>query len=532
MRGGGHGRARRATRCSPTWTATAVTTAPPARASTGLRYALPGRDILVRTGLARLACRLGCPLHRVALRWDEGRVVWDGAPSLRLGHGDDPAAVTRELFDWAFGVIGARPAQWQYWAMLRDSSACFAAARLARAAVARGAARRQPAAPSRPAAPTRRGTARLVLEHELEVWGGDVLADLTSDRFYPAAGLRDEDLDPAARPAGRRWASCATTTATPGCASTACACACWAWRGWARERAGACGGARPAGRAAAPARCLAGARRRGARWRCRPARARAAAAARAAVDARRWPSGCAAADFPTAGGAAGAGRFAPTTRRAAAAAIVVAAWLAAGAEPGGGFGACGPRMAAALPAGCWPARSGAPPRWPPAGLLAGPGVRGRGGAHGRGLPCGRGRAVPGCRRRPCCCSPPARCGTNWAMRPRCGAKATRRAASASGCSCACRCSMPTSAPSRLLPRAGRLRVDLAGLAFQAGAAGALAGLARRRRVSPARRRRRARGRGRDAAGARLRRCCRCRAATAPGPCATPWRPREQAGRRR
>jgi hypothetical protein len=159
----------------------------------GLRYELPGRAILVRTGLARLACRLGCPLHRVALRWDAGRVAWDGAPSLAPGLRDDPDAVTRELFDWAFGVIRARPAQWQYWAMLRESSACFTAARLD---------------DSRPSPvlldETRSaflaccdrasGSVRLVLDHEIEVWSGDVLADLTTDRFYPAAGLAEEDL--------------------------------------------------------------------------------------------------------------------------------------------------------------------------------------------------------------------------------------------------------------------------------------------------------------------------------------------------
>jgi hypothetical protein len=160
----------------------------------GLRYALPGREILVRTGLARLACRLGCPLHRVALRWDEGRVAWDDAPSLAVGPGDDPDAVTRALFDWAFAVIGLRPAQWQYWAMLRESSACFTAARLEQPPLPpalRGDSRQAFAACCTYAP----NTARLVLEHRVEVWGGEVLADLTTDRFFPAAGLSDGDLE-------------------------------------------------------------------------------------------------------------------------------------------------------------------------------------------------------------------------------------------------------------------------------------------------------------------------------------------------
>ncbi len=159
----------------------------------GLRYALPGREILVRTGLARLACRLGCPLHRVSLRWDDGQVAWDGAPSLAPGLRDDPDAITRELFDWAFGVIRSRPAQWQYWAMLRDSSACFTAARLedGRPNLALLEEKRRAFLACCDHAPD---TVRLVLDHVVEVWPGDILADLTVDRFHPAAGLADGDL--------------------------------------------------------------------------------------------------------------------------------------------------------------------------------------------------------------------------------------------------------------------------------------------------------------------------------------------------
>lgn len=160
----------------------------------GLRYDLPGRAILVRTGLARLACRLGCPLHRVALRWEGGDVVWDGAPSLRPGPDDDPGQVTRRLFDWAIAVIRERPAQWQYWTMLRDSSACFGDRCNDDADAAPGA--REDLRRAFADGCNRRDLPlRLVLEREVEVWGGDVLADLTGDRFYPAAGLADEDLD-------------------------------------------------------------------------------------------------------------------------------------------------------------------------------------------------------------------------------------------------------------------------------------------------------------------------------------------------
>jgi hypothetical protein len=91
----------------------------------GVAYRLPGREIRVRTGLARLICRLGCPVHRVTTHWDDGGIAWRKEPTLTWSRGDDPVKVTRELFDWAFARILARPEQWHYWAMLRESSACF-----------------------------------------------------------------------------------------------------------------------------------------------------------------------------------------------------------------------------------------------------------------------------------------------------------------------------------------------------------------------------------------------------------------------
>ncbi len=35
----------------------------------------------------------------------------------------------------------------------------------------------------------------MILESAVEVWPGDVLADLTQDRFFPAQGLTEADLD-------------------------------------------------------------------------------------------------------------------------------------------------------------------------------------------------------------------------------------------------------------------------------------------------------------------------------------------------
>ena len=161
----------------------------------GLRYSLPGREIRVRTGLAKLVCRLGCPVHRVSLHWSEdGNLVWRRDPTLTWSRTDHPDLVTRTLFDWCFGRIMARPEQWQYWAMLRQSSSCFSFTRLG-----------DPRVPEGLRDDCRRAydiclekspdTVRLILEKEVAVWPGDVLADLSEDRFYPASGLRDDDLE-------------------------------------------------------------------------------------------------------------------------------------------------------------------------------------------------------------------------------------------------------------------------------------------------------------------------------------------------
>jgi hypothetical protein len=161
----------------------------------GLRYRLPGREIRVRTGLARLVCRLGCPVHRVSLHWtDHWDLAWRRDPTLSWSSRDDPDVVTRQLFDWCFGRIMARPEQWQYWAMLRESSSCFGFSRLKEVRVPSGLREdyQQAYAICLERSPQ---TVRLILEKKVEVWPGDVLADLTEDRFYPAAGLRDKDLE-------------------------------------------------------------------------------------------------------------------------------------------------------------------------------------------------------------------------------------------------------------------------------------------------------------------------------------------------
>lgn len=161
----------------------------------GMAYRLPGREIRLRTGLARLMCRLGCPVHPVTLYWDEDdQLIWQKEPSQSWQRTDDPQAITRMLFDWAFHQIMTRPEQWHYWAMLRESSSCFGTSILENTAVP-SALREDFQKSFRICLERSPETVKLLLEHEATVWPGDVLADLTNDRFYPASGLRDSDLD-------------------------------------------------------------------------------------------------------------------------------------------------------------------------------------------------------------------------------------------------------------------------------------------------------------------------------------------------
>lgn len=160
----------------------------------GLRYRLPGRDIRVRTGLARLACRLETPVRTVALSWQQDAIVWEEGPTVRPRREHDPLTTTRLLFDWLFSQVMRRPEQWHCWAMLKHSSACFATVGLREPRVPRGLRGDFRRAYEACVARSPR-TVRLCLEKEVEVWPGDVLADLSEDRFYPAAGLTDRDLE-------------------------------------------------------------------------------------------------------------------------------------------------------------------------------------------------------------------------------------------------------------------------------------------------------------------------------------------------
>lgn len=160
----------------------------------GVAYRLPGREIRVRTGLARLASRLERPIHPLVVRWtDAGALRWSRAPTLRFGRGSDPSVATRRLWDWGFGEILTTPDQWCYWEMIKQSAACFAPGWRPTAVQAGLRAdferafeiclRRSPA------------SVCVVACGEVEVWSDRILVDVESDRFYAARGLRSADLE-------------------------------------------------------------------------------------------------------------------------------------------------------------------------------------------------------------------------------------------------------------------------------------------------------------------------------------------------
>ncbi len=162
----------------------------------GLLYNLPGRAIRVRSGLARLAARVRVPVHTVAVHWGEdGQPVWERGPTLNPGPDDDPDQVTRRLCDWCFGQVLSRPEQWSFQGMLPESAACFGNSVMNNETVPPGL-RHDYLRAFRNCLEKTPDRARLHLEHEIEVWPGGVLADLTTDRFHPAAGLAEEDLAP------------------------------------------------------------------------------------------------------------------------------------------------------------------------------------------------------------------------------------------------------------------------------------------------------------------------------------------------
>jgi lauroyl/myristoyl acyltransferase len=160
----------------------------------GISYRLPGREIRVRTGLARLACRLECAVHPVVVRWTAaGEVSWSRSASLRFARHADPTAVTRELLDWGFGEVITTPEQWFFWEVVKESAACFAPGVRRSGGIPAGL-RDDYARAFSICLERAPGNVRIHPVHRAEVWSDAILVDLDADRFYAADGLRARDL--------------------------------------------------------------------------------------------------------------------------------------------------------------------------------------------------------------------------------------------------------------------------------------------------------------------------------------------------
>jgi len=158
----------------------------------GMPYRLPGRTIRVRTGLGRLIRRTGCPVHAVSVRWrDDGGLAWRCVRPGEWNHRATARQITRQLYDWLFDEVARSPEQWGFWPMLARTSECFTSTALAGGEGPEVlAARRARFAGAR----ERAATVRARLAAGVQVWEPDILADQERQRFWTAAGLRDEDL--------------------------------------------------------------------------------------------------------------------------------------------------------------------------------------------------------------------------------------------------------------------------------------------------------------------------------------------------
>lgn len=153
----------------------------------GVRHRLPGRDIRVRTGLARLALGLRCPVHSLVTVWQEGEgLSWERGPTWRWPRGTNPVAATHELFDWAFSLITRHPEQWRAWNMLTGVYESFRDDRAADPEVL--------ARARRVMAPEFREQ-RLIWVRRASLWPGDMLEDVQAGCFYDAGGLTAVQLD-------------------------------------------------------------------------------------------------------------------------------------------------------------------------------------------------------------------------------------------------------------------------------------------------------------------------------------------------
>jgi hypothetical protein len=175
----------------------------------GIVHHLPGRDIRVRTGLARLALGLRCPVHTLVTVWDEHRgFSWQRGPTWRWERGTSAQDATGEMFTWAFDLIRRHPAQWRAWNMLTGVYDSFRES---------GPVSEQDFADPWEITASANRELPLMWRREATIWPGDMLEDVTGHCFYDADGMESGDLKVLQKPAtfsaaevrqwlGERWA--------------------------------------------------------------------------------------------------------------------------------------------------------------------------------------------------------------------------------------------------------------------------------------------------------------------------------------
>jgi len=152
----------------------------------GVIHHLPGRDIRVRTGLARLALRLGCPVHTLVTVWSEaGGFEWVRGPTWQWAPGTSATRATGDLFGWGFGIIRQHPAQWRAWNMLTAVYDSF-----------RPGAGSAPPVACDPWSLLQSCQAERPLRwyRQVVLWPGQMLEDVRESCFYDSGGISVQDL--------------------------------------------------------------------------------------------------------------------------------------------------------------------------------------------------------------------------------------------------------------------------------------------------------------------------------------------------
>jgi len=168
----------------------------------GMSYKLPGRNIKVRTGLARLASRCNAPIHSVTTIWPaKGEFQWERGPTWAPNNHTPPEETTEALFDWAFKVIKHHAPQWKCWNMLTGVYESFSEEKAIHPHESID------------------DKATIKWTGSGKLWPGDMLEDLIRNCFFSAEGLSHNDINRIScdtrttvtelkRDMGDHWVSC------------------------------------------------------------------------------------------------------------------------------------------------------------------------------------------------------------------------------------------------------------------------------------------------------------------------------------